>query len=108
MFLAIVKRTVVSAVKHPAYQAKRVYVVQPVLPDGTETGEEWVGVDTTGAAIGDMVVCGGAPGVAQKVFGLELAPIRTLIIAIVDSIDTGTKVKQGTKPVGRRRAGLSE
>ena len=108
MFLAKVKRIVVSVVKHPAYQGKRVFVVQPVMPDGTETGEEWVGVDTTGAAIGDTVICGGAPGVAQKVFGLELAPIRTLIIAIVDSIDTGDKGKKGAKPVRRRTAGTSE
>ena len=86
MFLARVTRQVVSAHKHPAYRGKVVYVVRPVRPDGTEEGNEWVAMDYVGARPGDLVVCGGAPGVARTVFGMELAPIRTLIMAIVDSV----------------------
>ena len=44
-------------------------------------------VDYVGSSVGDIVICGGAPGVAKEVFGLELAPIRTLIMAIVDKVD---------------------
>lgn len=87
MFLAKVVKRVVSTQKHEAYLNKIVLVVQPILPDGTKTGSEWVAVDYVKAGPGDVVVCGGAPGVAQKVFKLKLAPIRTLIIAIVDRID---------------------
>ena len=87
MYLARVKNSITAAVGHPAYRAKRVFVVQPVLPDGAETGEEQVAVDYVGSGIGDIVVCGGAPGVAREVFGVKLAPIRTLIMAIVDKID---------------------
>jgi microcompartment protein CcmK/EutM len=87
MFLARVTHAVVSAEKHEAYQGKIVYVVQPVRPDGSDDGPEWVAVDYVGAGVGDIVVCGGAPGVARKVFDIELAPIRTLIMAIVDSMD---------------------
>lgn len=87
MFLAKVKNSVTATEKHPAYQAKRVFVVQPVLPDGTENGDPWVAMDYVGCGIGDTVVCGGAPGVAQDVFGLDRAPIRTLIMAIVDRIE---------------------
>ncbi len=87
MFLARVTHAVVSEEKHPAYRGKIVFVVQPVLPDGTDDGNEWVAVDYVGAGIGDTVVCGGAPGVARAVFGIELAPMRTLIMAIVDSME---------------------
>ncbi len=87
MFLAKVKRKVISVEKHEAYIGKIVFVVQPVLPDGTEEGNEWVAVDYVGTGIGDIVVCGGAPGVAKTVFNIELAPIRTLIMAIVDRVD---------------------
>lgn len=87
MFLARVKKKVVAAHKHEAYEAKTVFVVETVLPDGTPTGEEWVAMDYVGSGVGDIVVCGGAPGVAGSVFNLELAPIRTLIMAIVDTID---------------------
>jgi microcompartment protein CcmK/EutM len=87
MFLAKVKRKVVSVEKHVSYNGKIVFVVQPVLPDGTEEGNEWIAMDYVGAGVGDIVVCGGAPGVAKKVFNVELAPIRTLIMAIVDTIN---------------------
>ena len=87
MFLARVKKIVTSSEKHPAYKGKRVFVVQPVYPDGRDKGNEWVAMDYLGVGIGDIVVCGGAPGVASEVFELERAPIRTLIIAIVDKID---------------------
>lgn len=87
MYLAIVKKRVIATEKHPAYRNKRVFVVQPILPDGTEKGEEWLAMDYVSAGPGDIVVCGGAPGVAKEVFKLDLAPIRTLIVAIVDHID---------------------
>lgn len=87
MFLAKVKHSVTATHKHPAYKAKRVFVVRRVEPNGKQLAEEWLAVDSVGAGIGDTVVCGGAPGAARQVFGLELAPIRTMIIAIVDQID---------------------
>jgi len=87
VFLARVKRKVIASAKHPAYEGKRVFVVQRVNPDGQEVGEEWLAMDYVSAGIDDIVVCGGAPGVAKEVFQLDLAPIRTLIIAIVDTID---------------------
>lgn len=87
MFLAKVKKKIVATEKHVAYQGKTVFLVQSILPDGTETSEEWLAMDYVGAGVGDTVVCGGAPGVAQSVFKLNKAPIRTLIMAIVDTID---------------------
>lgn len=87
MFLARVIKKITAIKKHKAYNGKIVFLVQPVLPDGSTIGNELVAIDYVGAGIGDIVVCGGAPGVAKLVFNLELAPIRTLIMAIVDRID---------------------
>ena len=87
MFLARVTHSVVSSQKHPAYRGKIVFVVQPIRPDGADDGSEWVAIDYVGAGIGDIVVCGGAPGVARGIFDIELAPMRTLIMAIVDSVE---------------------
>ena len=87
MFLARVEKKVTSTKKHNAYNSKIVYVVQPILPDGTSNGNEWIAIDYVGAGIGDIVVCGGAPGVSKTVFNLKLAPIRTLIMAVVDKIN---------------------
>lgn len=87
MFLAKIKKRVISSHKHEAYHGKSVFVVQTIDPNGKETGEEWVAMDYVGAGIGDTVVCGGAPGVSKEVFNLERAPIKTLIMAIVDKIN---------------------
>jgi microcompartment protein CcmK/EutM len=89
MFLAKIKKRIISSKMHPSYQGRPVFIVKPVDPDGKEkgTGNEWVAVDYMGAGIGDTVICGGAPGVAQEIFKLKRAPIRTLIMAIVDRID---------------------
>ena len=88
MFLAKVKKSIIATAKHSAYAGKRVFVVQPVEPTGREKGGEWVAVDCVGAGCGDTVVCGSSPGVAGKLFTLKRAPIRTLILAIVDRIDS--------------------
>jgi ethanolamine utilization protein EutN len=87
MYLANVVKRVTSTQKHDAYFGKTVFVVQPITPQGKNMGEQSVALDYVGAGVGDTVVCGGAPGVAQKIFDLKLAPIRTLIMAIVDSVD---------------------
>jgi ethanolamine utilization protein EutN len=87
LFLAKVKQSVVATFKHPAYNNRKVFVVQPVHPDGSEHGSAWVAVDYVGAGCGDLVVCGSSPGAARKLFGVKRIPIRTLILAIVDRID---------------------
>lgn len=87
MFLAKVKKIVTSSEKHEAYERKKVFIVQPIYPDGRDKGPEWVAMDYVGAGVGDTVVCGGAPGVAGEVFKLKRAPIRTLIMAVVDELD---------------------
>jgi ethanolamine utilization protein EutN len=87
MFLARVENKIISTQKHKAYKGRTMFLVQPILPNGTAEGNEWAAVDYVGAGIGDVVICGGAPGVAKTVFNLELAPIRTLIMGIVDKIN---------------------
>jgi len=87
MFLAKVFKRVVASEKHEAYAGRTLFTVHRVDPDGRETGEQWVAMDCVGANVGDTVVCGGAPGSAAEVFGLKKAPIRTLIMAVVGSLD---------------------
>jgi ethanolamine utilization protein EutN len=87
MFLAKILKCVTATQKHEVYSRKKVFVVQPINPDGTPNGDEWVAVDCVGAGCGNTVVCGSAPGVAKQLFKVGRAPVRTLIIAIVDSVD---------------------
>lgn len=81
MYLAEVVGPVVCTIKHEAYEGKRMLLIRRV---GGDPGDYEIAVDYVGAGVGDTVIAGGAPGVARSVFKLEKAPIRTLIMAIVD------------------------
>lgn len=87
MFLARVKMSIQATEKDPAYRGRPLFIVQPVKPDMADTGDEWVALDYIGAGIGDIVLCGSAPGLAGEVLQISKAPIRTLIMGIVDDID---------------------
>lgn len=83
---------VVATIKHPAYQNKPLYMVQPLNEKLEPEGDPWVAVDYVSAQIGDLVIFGGAPGVAKEVFNLKLAPIRSLIVGIIDIIEIDGKI----------------
>lgn len=89
--MARVVGNVVSTIKHPAYNGKKILILELVDLEGKPTGEYEIGVDYVGAGPGDLVIAGGAPGVAQKVFGIRLAPIRILIMGIIDKYYVGEK-----------------
>ena len=87
MYLAIVIGKVVSVVKHSAYETRILLLVQPISLQGQVVRTPTVAVDYVGAGEGDTVLVGSAPGVAQEVFDIERAPIRELIMGIVNRFD---------------------
>lgn len=87
MYIGKVIGTVVCTIKHPAYEGKRLLLVQPLDTGGRPLGDAGVAIDYVGAGVGDLALVGGAPGVAADVFNLEKAPIRDLIMGIVDRWD---------------------
>lgn len=82
---------VICTIHHECYDQKRILIVQPLDLEGREWGPVRVAVDYVGAGPGDLVLLGGAPGVAAMVFGRAKAPIRDLIMAIVDRVDVEGK-----------------
>ena len=87
MYLAKVIGKVVSVVKHSAYETRILLLVQPISLQGQVVRTPTVAVDYVGAGEGDTVLVGSAPGVAQEVFDIERAPIRELIMGIVNRVD---------------------
>ncbi len=87
MFLARVQQSIQSTEKDPSYRGRALFIVQPVKPDLSGLGDECAALDYLGAGIGDIVICGSAPGLAREVLHIGKAPIRTLIMGIVDNID---------------------
>jgi len=87
MYLAKVIGKVVSVVKHSAYDARTLLLVQPISLQGKVVRTPTIAVDYVGAGEGDTILVGSAPGVAQEVFDIERAPIRELIVGVVDRFD---------------------
>lgn len=90
MYLAKVIGKVVSVVKHPAYQSRTLLLIQPLSLKSQLVRTPTIAVDYVGAGEGDTVIVGAGPGVAQEVFGVADAPIRELVMGIVDRFDITT------------------
>ncbi|MCZ6676922.1 MAG: EutN/CcmL family microcompartment protein [Candidatus Poribacteria bacterium] len=87
MYIAKVIGKVVSIVKHPAYENRTLLLVQPLSLKSKLVRTPTIAVDYVGAGEGDVVLVGAGPGVAQEVFGVENAPIRELVMGIIDRFD---------------------
>ncbi|AXA37282.1 MAG: ethanolamine utilization protein EutN [Candidatus Hydrogenedentota bacterium] len=87
MYLAKVLGKVISTDKYPAYEHKKLLVVQRLGLDRKPSGLPTVAIDYVGAGEGDIVLVGAAPGLASTVFKVPKAPIRELIMGVVDRVD---------------------
>ena len=88
MYVARVIGSVVSTVKHPAYDRTKLMVVQPTDPDGRPDGDTTLAVDTVGAGPGETVLVLRQGAAAAQVLGVEEPPIRSIIVGIVDQVQT--------------------
>jgi ethanolamine utilization protein EutN len=89
MRLCRVIGNVVATEKHPKYHGLKLMVVQPVDPDGNDKGHSFLAVDHAQAGPGDrVIVMGEGNGVRQILDMGPQVPIRSLIVGIVDGIDT--------------------
>ena len=78
-----------AAVKHPAYAGHPLFVVQPLDEQGKDTGNSFVAVDTVQAGVGDkVIVLTEGNGVRQILKQGDVVPIRSIIVGIVDHVET--------------------
>jgi ethanolamine utilization protein EutN len=76
-------------VKHPAYAGRSLFVVQPIDEKGADTGASFVAVDSVQAGVGDkVIVLTEGNGVRQILKAGDIVPIRSIIVGIVDQVDT--------------------
>ncbi len=87
MTLASVTGTVVSTVKIKALEGLKLMIVHPINPDGKFTGKQMVAVDSLQSGVGDDVLIIDEGGSAGIMLEMSSQPIRTVIAAIVDSVD---------------------
>jgi ethanolamine utilization protein EutN len=78
-----------AAVKHPAYAGRTLFVVQPVDETGKDVGSSFVAIDNVQAGVGDkVIVMTEGTGVRQILKMGDVVPIRSMIVGIVDAVET--------------------
>lgn len=88
MHIARVLGNMISTDKYEAYEGRKMLIVQKVGLDQKPVGPSTMALDYVGAGEGDLVLLGAAPGLASTVFGVPKAPIRELIMGIIDRVET--------------------
>ncbi len=87
MILGRVCGTVVSTVQHPFYDGRKQLIVRACAPDGSFDGEKYVvAVDMVGAGVGETVLVEDEGNSARQIVGIKDAPVRSLIVGIVDEV----------------------
>jgi ethanolamine utilization protein EutN len=87
MILARVTGEVVATRKHPSHERRKILLVQPIHPDGSERGEAILALDGVDAGIGDRVLVVQEGYAAMAAVNRPNAPIDMSIVGVVDSIE---------------------
>ena len=86
--LADVIAPVVATQKHAFYQGRKTLLVRCVDLEGRPIGNPYVAVDRVQAGVGDRVLLMQEGSSARAMFGVADAPVRSVIVGIVDSVET--------------------
>lgn len=89
MQLAKVIGSVQATVKHAILEGEKVMMVVPVTHDGKKNGQMLLALDRVQAGAGDLVLVVDEGNSARTILENSTAPMRSVILAIVDSLDRG-------------------
>lgn len=87
MITARVTGTVVATIKHHFYAGRRLLLLDALDADGRETGNTLVAVDAISAAVGQTVLVVDEGNSARQVVQDFAAPVRSIIVGVVDQVD---------------------
>ena len=86
MILARVLGEVVATRKHRSHEGRKILVVQPIHPDGSDRGEPVLALDSVDAGVGDRVLVVQEGFAAMTAVGRPNSPIDMSIVGVVDEI----------------------
>lgn len=87
MYIGQVAGTVVATIKDEAFRGRKLLLVDRLGLDNQPSGEYDICVDTVQAGVGDRVLVLDEGNGARQVLRLTEAPIRAVIVGIVDDVD---------------------
>jgi len=87
MILGKVCGTIHSTINHPFYESKKLLVVDKLDPYRKPTGKYLIAIDSVDAGVGETVLMIDEGNSARHIVGDSNAPLRSIIIGIVDEIN---------------------
>ena len=87
MILGRVVGTITSTIHHPFYGGRKLMIVERTAPDGATIDGYLIAVDTVGAGTGERVLVLDEGNGARQVFGSSDAPVRSVIVGILDAVE---------------------
>jgi microcompartment protein CcmK/EutM len=88
MILGTVTGHIHSTIAHDFYRAKKLLLVEREDAGGRRTGSYLIAVDTVDAGVGERVLVLDEGNGARQVTGSADAPVRSVIVGIVDDVQT--------------------
>jgi ethanolamine utilization protein EutN len=82
--VARVAGTVVSTIQAPVFDGRRLLLCDLLGLDGRPSGPTLIAVDTVDAGAGEVVLLLDEGNSARQILGQSPAPIRTLVVGVVD------------------------
>jgi len=87
MILAKVSGQIVATIKHASYAGSRLLMLDVLDANGNATGEYLVAVDRVSVRTGQTVLVVDEGNSARQVMGDPHAPLRSVIVGIVDDVE---------------------
>jgi ethanolamine utilization protein EutN len=89
MIVGKVSGEIYSTINHPFYNGKKLLIVDKIAPPGVEASGYLIAVDSVGAGVGETVLVIDEGNSARQIVDSTTAPLRSIIIGIVDEIALG-------------------
>lgn len=88
MKIARVVGDVVATISAPVFNGRKMLICEMLDPDLEPAGGYKLAVDSVGAGVGETVLVLDEGNSARQLLGLEAgAPVRTVIVGIIDSVE---------------------
>ena len=88
MILGRVIGSITLTINHPFYDAKKLLVVERTDAAGAPLADYLIAIDTVGAGAGERVLVLDEGNGARQVLASKSAPVRSVIVGIVDDVTT--------------------
>ncbi len=87
MFIGQVAGEIVSTINHPDYDNRRLLVIDRLDLEGSPTGGYLIAVAAVDAGVGQKVLVVDEGTGARQILGNAQAPIRSVVVGVIDSVD---------------------